>query len=121
VPERTPQLPKRRDELAAHLSRHQLTLTLAAAEPGSAWRPFGTLTVGGAALGTGDGSAPGTPGEHDDEHDGTGDVSFEPVLNPLPGLALPEPLATIRSRAYAGARAGRQADPATLHRLPPRR
>ncbi len=105
VPERSDQLPSRRDDLAAHLAEHALTLTLAVAEPRRAWRPFGTLTVGGTVLGTGDG------------HDEPEDVSFEPVLNPLPGLALPEPLATIRSRAYAGARAGRHADPATVHRL----
>ena len=108
VPERSGELPSRRDDLAAHLAQHALTLTLAVAEPRGAWRPFGTLTLtlGGAGLGTGDG------------HDEPEDVSFEPVLNPLPGLALPEPLATVRSRAYAGARAGRQADPATVHRLP---
>ena len=106
APERSEQLPSRRDELAAHLAAHTATFTLAVAEPRGEWRPFGTLTVGGAVLGSGDG------------HDEPEDVSFEPVLNPLPGLALPEPLATVRSRAYAGARAGRRADPATVHRLP---
>jgi hypothetical protein len=114
VPGRTPELPSHRDELAGHLSRHRLTLTLAVAQEGSGWRPFGTLTLGGAVLGTGD----GRDGPEDGTHDGRADVSFEPVLNPLPGLVLPEPLATIRSRSYAGARAGREADPATLHRLP---
>jgi hypothetical protein len=33
---------------------------------------------------------------------------------------LPEPLATIRSRSYAGARAGRDADAVSLRRLPTR-
>jgi hypothetical protein len=109
APERSPALPSGREDLAAHLAEHTLTLTLAAAEPRGRWRPFATLTAGGTVLGTGDG------------HDEREDVSFEPVLNPLPGLALPEPLATIRSRAYAGARRGRGADPATVHRLPARR
>jgi hypothetical protein len=108
APERSAELPSHRDELAAHLAEHTLTLALAVAEPRASWRPFGTLTVGGAALGSGNG------------HGRPDDVSFEPVLNPLPGLALPEPLATIRSRAYAGARAARAADPATVHRLPAR-
>jgi hypothetical protein len=110
VPERSAELPGHRHELAAHLARHELTLTLAVAQTGSAWRPFGTLTVGGGVLGTGDG--------RDDGAGSRADISFEPVLNPLPGLVLPEPLASIRSRAYAGARAGRGADPATVHRLP---
>jgi hypothetical protein len=109
APERSRALPTRRDDLAAHLAAHTLTLELAVAEPRSSWRPFGTLTVGGAVLGSGDG------------HEEPEDVSFEPILNPLPGLALPEPLATIRSRAYAGARRGRGADPATVRRLPARR
>ncbi len=108
APERSVRLPSRRHDLAAHLAAHSVTLTLAVAEPRGPWRPFGTLTVGGAVLGTGD-------GHHEPE-----DVSFEPVLNPLPGLVLPEPLATVRSRAYGGARAGRGADPATVHRLPAR-
>jgi hypothetical protein len=114
VPARSAALPSHRDELAADLARRQLTMTLAVAQEASAWRPFATLTLGGAVLGTGD----GRDASGEDAHDGTADVSFEPVLNPLPGLVLPEPLATIRSRAYAGARAGRDADPATLHRMP---
>jgi len=36
------------------------------------------------------------------------------VLNPLPGLSLQEPVATIRSRACAGARRGRRASTAAL-------
>jgi hypothetical protein len=119
VAEPSPELPGHQEQLAAHLARHHLTLTLAAAAQGHAWQPFGTLTVGGAVLGTGN----GRDDERDDEAQGDAshgdaDVSFEPVLNPLPGLELPEPLATIRSRAYAGARAGRRADPTTVHRLP---
>jgi hypothetical protein len=121
VPERSAQLPGHRDELSAHLARHPLALTLAVAAEGQPWRPFGTLTIGGAVLGTGDGSD-GSEGTGPDgrPHEGRADISFEPVLNPLPGLVLPEPLATIRSRSYAGARAGRGADPATVHRLPSR-
>jgi hypothetical protein len=109
APARSAPLPSSRDALARSLERGTLTLTLAVAEPRRAWQPFGTLTLGGAVLGTGDG------------HDEPEDISYEPVLNGLPGLALPEPLATVRSRAYAGARAGRRADPATLHRLTARR
>ena len=110
IPERSPELPSHRNALSAHLAGHRSTLTLAAAIGESDWRPFGTVTLGGEVLGTGDGREHG--------NDAEADVSFEPVLNPLPGLLLPEPLASIRSRAYAGARAGRDADPATLHRLP---
>jgi hypothetical protein len=122
VPERSAQLPGRREPLAAHLARHRLRLTVAVAEAGSTWRPFATLTLGGAVLGTGDGHDDEMHDDemHDDGQDARADVSFEPVLNPLPGMVLPEPLATIRSRAYAGARAGRDADAATLHRLPTR-
>ena len=105
APARSAALPSGRDALARSLERGTLEMTLAVAEPRRAWRPFGTLTLGGAVLGTGDG------------HSEPEDISFEPVLNGLPGLTLPEPVATVRSRAYAGARAGRRADPATLHRL----
>ncbi len=109
APARSTALPTGREDLARSLEHGTLTLTLAVAQPRGAWRPFGTLTLGGAVLGTGDG------------HGEPEDISFEPVLNPLPGLALPEPLATVRSRAYTGARAGRRADPATLHQLAARR
>ncbi|HYY09650.1 MAG TPA: hypothetical protein VE781_01855 [Kineosporiaceae bacterium] len=106
APERSPVLPSGRDDLARHLEHEAFTLTLAVAEPRSRWRAFATLTLGGAVLGSGDGlQAPG-------------DISFDPVVNPLPGLVLPEPLATIRTRAYAGARAGRGADEETLHQVP---
>ena len=86
-------------------------LTLAVAEAGTAWRPFATLTLGGAVLGTGDGQD-----NHPAGQDPAADVSFEPVLNRLPGLELPEPLATIRSRATqvpapAGRRPGEPAPP----------
>lgn len=131
VPEQSAELPTHLDELAAHLASSDLSLTLAVADEGRDWRPFGTLTVGGPVLGTGDGRDDERDDQQDDEQDdggsaerhgdaghGNADVSFEPVLNPLPGLVLPEPLATIRSRAYAGARAGREADPGTVHRLP---
>jgi hypothetical protein len=109
APARSAELPTDRDALGRSLGRGTLTLTLAVAEARQPWRPFGTLTLGGAVLGTGDG------------HGEPEDVSYEPVLNRLPGLVLPEPVATVRSRAYAGARAGRRADPGTLHQLTARR
>jgi hypothetical protein len=107
------ELPGARDRLAARLAAEPLRLVLAVSEPGTPWRRFGTLTVGGQAEGTGDGG--------DDAGSDDGRLSFDPVLNPLPGLVLPEPLATVRARAYAGARAGRRADPAGLGGMPPAR
>ena len=97
--------PSERAALAAALTREPLCLTLAVASGSGPWRPYGTVVLGGSALGSGDGL------------DDTGEdveVSFDPVLHPLPGLRLPEPLAAIRARAYAGARRGRHADPAAL-------
>jgi hypothetical protein len=64
------------------------------------------VVLGGPAVGSGDGLVAGDA-----------DISFDPVINPLPGLSLPEPVATIRSRAYAGARAGRGASTPALRTL----
>ncbi len=117
VPEHSSALPSDRASLARRLDGQALALTLAVARPRAPWRPFGTLTLGGGVLGSGDGGAAGAAaGDAADA-----DISFDPVLNPLPGLVLPEPLATVRTRAYAGARAGRGADEAGLHRSPARR
>lgn len=75
-----------------------LHFVLATATLGAAWEPFGVLTVAHCGPGT----VPDAP------------VSFDPVRHPLPGLWLPEPLATLRAVTYAAARRGRHADPAEL-------
>jgi hypothetical protein len=98
-------LPSDRHALATALEAEPLRLTLAAAVGSQAW-PYGAVVLGGPALGSGDGLVAG------DAH-----ISFDHVLNPLPGLLLPEPVATIRSRAYAGARTGRRPSAAALHTL----
>jgi hypothetical protein len=104
-------LPSGRTALAAALAGAPWQLTLAASTPTGSWMPFGSLTVRGPALGTADGGLAGNGS-------GADGVSFDPVVNPLPGLVLPEPLATVRARAYAGARRGRAADADALAALP---
>ena len=97
-------LPPGRVELARELARRPLVLTLAVATPSGPWQPFGTLTVGtGPARGTGDGG-PASSVEPADA-----DLSFDPVLHPLPGLAIPRAVGELRRRAYVGARRGRRA------------
>lgn len=70
----------------------ELRFALAAATPGGRWQRFGTLVAEGLA----DRSQPDPP------------LDLDPVLNPLPGLVLPEPVASVRAAAYAGARRGRR-------------
>jgi hypothetical protein len=102
-------LPSDRAGLADALARTPWRLVLAVAAGEGPWEEYGELTVGGRALATGDGTR---------ADDAAFDVSFDPVLNPLPGLRLPDPLAVIRARAYAGARRGRAAEPSTLRVSP---
>jgi hypothetical protein len=106
-------LPSGRTALADALAREPVRLALVVSSPGGAWRSYGTLTLGGEPLGTGDGRP-----DADSRAAHTADISFDPVLNPLPGLVLPEPIATVRARAYAGARAGRRAPDETLRTSP---
>lgn len=61
---------------------------LAVAAPAGQWRRFGRLELDG--TGTGD-----------------ADLAFDPVRRPIPGLALPEPLATLRAATYRASREGR--------------
>ncbi|GAA0250995.1 hypothetical protein [Cryptosporangium japonicum] len=61
---------------------------LAVAAPTGPWRRFARLELAG----TGCGDA---------------DLAFDPVLRPLPGLTLPEPLATLRAASYRASREGR--------------
>ncbi len=79
-------------------SPQELAFELCAAEPLGQWEPFGEVAVS---------TASELP-----------DVSFDPMRNPLPGLVLPGPLATLRQSAYVGARAGRGARDDGLSALP---
>ena len=106
-------LPSGRTALADALAREPVRLALVVSSLGGAWRSYGTLTLGGEPLGTGDGRP-----DAESRATHTTDISFDPVLNPLPGLVLPDPIATARARAYAGARAGRRAADETLRTSP---
>jgi hypothetical protein len=99
-------LPSDRGALAVALEAEPLHLPLAAAVGSGGWQPYGVVVLGGPAVGSGDGLVAGDA-----------DISFDPMINPLPGLSLPEPVATIRSRAYAGARARRGASTPALRTL----
>ncbi|WP_211247595.1 hypothetical protein [Cryptosporangium arvum] len=61
---------------------------LAVAAPAGRWRRFARLELAG----TGHGDA---------------DLGFDPVRRPLPGLRLPEPLASLRAASYRASREGR--------------
>jgi hypothetical protein len=80
-------LPAGITDLVAALSAQPLELRMLVAPAGGAWRPFGLLRIGGQAWEGGD-----------------GDVRFDPVLNPLPGLEFPRWVRELREPAYAGAR-----------------
>jgi hypothetical protein len=75
-----------------------LRFVLAAATLGSGWEPFGLVSLW-----------PGDPAGVPDAP-----VSFDPVRHPLPGLRLPEPLATLRAVSYRSARQGRGASAGEL-------
>jgi hypothetical protein len=70
-----------------HPASVPLEFRLLAAAPRGHWQDYGLLR-----LTAGDGSDPDPP------------VSFDPVLNPLPGLRYYAPLTQLREPAYAGAR-----------------
>lgn len=71
---------------------------LAVASPTGQWRVFGELHLDGQA---------------DAESDPT--LSFDPVLNPLPGLRMPDWVGRLREGAYSAARSSRRAgDPSTV-------
>ena len=97
-------LPQRLDRMTADLTARPLTFRLLCARPRGEWETFGTLEVGG------------RDGSHARRPDGDlpaerpwpdAAVSYDPVLNPLPGLRLPGVLAGMRARAYADARRAR--------------
>jgi hypothetical protein len=67
--------------------------SLEAATPGGQWRPFGWL------------APDADPRAVTDE-----ETPFDPVLNPVPGLVMPTPLARLRAAAYAGSRRGRDVE-----------
>lgn len=95
-------LPGEPDVLVAELAERPLQLTLAVATPMGSWDAFATLEV------LADGHEEDVP------------VSFDPVLNPLPGLRLPEWLSHVRAAAYRGARDGRGAHADELTAVPTR-
>ena len=80
-------------EEAAIARAGDLRFALGAASPGGRWERFGTLVANGLA----------DPSQLDPALD------LDPVLHPLPGLVLPEPIASVRAAAYAGARSARRA------------
>jgi len=104
-------LPSDLPGLVAALRARPARFTLLAARPHRPWAPYGAVTVGGTA---------GTPLDavHHGKGGADGDLSYDPVLNRLPGLHLPTPLAHLRARGYAGARAGRGADAGSLDLRP---
>jgi hypothetical protein len=102
-------LPPTVDDLAVALRDRPARFALLASTSRGPWSRYGTVTVGGGA--TADPGS-GVPADPD------GDLSYDPVLNPLPGLHLPAPLALARARAYAGARSGRRAAAGTLDLRP---
>ncbi len=74
-------------DMVAALSAQPLELRMLVAPAGGGWRQFGLLSVGGQVSEVGD-----------------GDVRFDPVLNPLPGLEFPRWVRELREPAYASAR-----------------
>jgi hypothetical protein len=97
--------------LTAALRARPARFTLLAARSNGPWAPYGAVTVGGTAAAPLDAVRDGDGGPD-------GDLSYDPVLNPLPGLRLPTSLAHLRARGYAGARVGRRADARTLDLRP---
>lgn len=80
-------LPSAPAELAASLAAEPWDVTLAHASLTGRWHPFARARIGGAV-----GPATDAP------------VRFDPVLHPLPGLAVPPALATLREPSYVSAR-----------------
>jgi hypothetical protein len=76
--------------------------TLAAAGPAGPWSPFADLVVGRRAV--------------TDDRDP--DISFDPVLHPVPGLLMYSWAAAVRGAGYSGARGGRGAHESSLFTLP---
>jgi hypothetical protein len=94
-PEQPRRLPPDPAGLAGGLAADPMRFALSCAAPRGRWRQFGTLEVGGRV---------GQPSGH------TGvdaPISFDPVLNPLPGLELYDVVARVRARTYASARRAR--------------
>jgi hypothetical protein len=89
------------DALAGAAGRGVASLLLAIGARGTAWRPFGRLTLG----------APVPPATD-------AALAFDPVVRQVPGLVPDGRLQHVRAGAYAGSRRGRRATlPA---RTPPR-
>jgi hypothetical protein len=88
-------------EIPRYPSSTPLRFRMLAAAPGGDWHEYGLLH-----LTARDGAEPDPP------------VSFDPILNPLPGLCFSTPLAQLREPAYAAARR-RTARGQPRQRVPP--
>jgi hypothetical protein len=86
-------------EVAATVDRCPVTLTVTEQPPGGRRRRIGRLTLQAVRR-----DAPA--------------ISFDPVLNRVPGLRPVRTLSRLRELAYTGSRRGRRADPDALHRPP---
>ena len=94
-PERPRQLPPDPAGLAGELTATPMRFVLSCAAPRGEWERFGSLEIGGqtdARTGRSSVDAP---------------VSFDPVLNPLPGLRMYDIAARLRAQAYRSARRSR--------------
>ncbi len=94
-PEQARRLPPDPAGLAERLAAEPVRLTLSCAEPRGPWRQFGTLEIGGQG------------GQPSNDAGVDAPISFDPVLNPLPGLVKYDVVARLRARTYASARRAR--------------
>jgi hypothetical protein len=94
-PEQPRRLPPDPAGLADRLAAEPMRFTLSCAAPRGPWRQFGTLEIGGASLRPSDRAGVDAP------------VSFDPVLNPLPGLVMYDAVGRVRATTYASARRAR--------------
>ena len=94
-PEQPRQLPPDPAELAEHLAAEPMRFALSCAAPQGPWQQFGTVEIGRQVGPPSTGAGVDAP------------ISFDPVLNPLPGLQMYDVVARIRARTYASARRAR--------------
>lgn len=91
--------------LADELGAEPMRFTLRCAAPRGRWEPFGTLEVGTPTADVSDSGGPFGPPRSDNSVDAA--ISFDPVLNPLPGLRMYDVIARVRATTYAAARRAR--------------
>ena len=94
-PERSRQLPPDPAGLAARLATDPMRFRLFCAAPRGPWQQFGTLEIGTEVDPPASRAGVDAP------------ISFDPVLNPLPGLRMYDAVAGVRARTYASARRAR--------------